>query len=470
MAETTLPLQSIAELSGLLRTGAISPVELLEQTLARIERLNPALNAYITVTAELAREQARLAESEIRAGRYRGPLHGVPYAAKDLCFTRGIRTTAGSKILRDFTPSYDGTVVVRLRRAGAVLVGKAGLHENAYGITSDNPHFGSIHNPWDLERIPGGSSGGSGAALASGLCSFSLGTDTGGSIRIPAAFCSVTGLKPTFGRVSRYGVFPLGHTLDHVGPFALTAEECGWTYAAIAGFDPHEDASIDRPVELPSAAETDLRGVRVGVPEAFYFDDLDPEVEAACRAALATFESLGAVVEPIQLPDIEELNAVARVILLAEATAVHQRNLDARPEDFGEDQIALLDQGRFITAVDYLNAQRRRRELCQAFARAFERVDWMAAPAVAVLPAKIGQKTLEIRGMRHDVRLATTRNARALNLTGLPLLTLPCGFSADGLPIGLQLIGDAYDERRILAAGMAFQEATDFHRRRPPTL
>ena len=238
----------------------------------------------------------------------------------------------------------------------------------------------------------------------------------------------------------------------------------------MAGFDPHEDASIDRPVELPGPADAELRGVRIGVPEDFYFDDLDPEVDSACQAALRTFESLGAIVEPIRLPSIEELNLVARVILLAEATAVHVRNLDARPEDFGDDQVTLLDQGRFITAVDYLNAQRRRRELCDAFARAFERVDLIAAPAVAVLPAKIGQRNLEIGGVTHDVRLATTRNARALNLTGLPLLTLPCGFSRSGLPIGMQLVGDAYDARRILGAGMGFQQATDFHLRCPPVL
>ncbi len=465
-----LPLQPIAELSRLLRTREIASLELVNQTLARIERLNPSLNAYITVTAELAREQAALADAEIAAGQYRGPLHGIPYAAKDLCFTRGVPTTGGSKIFRDFVPDYDAAVVVRLRRAGAVLIGKSNLHENAYGITSSNPHFGPVRNPWDLERIPGGSSGGSAAALASGLCSFSLGTDTGGSIRIPAAFCSVTGLKPTFGRVSRYGVFPLGHTLDHVGPFAWTAVESGWIYAAMAGHDPHEDASVDRPVELPHEDEFDIKGLRIGVPENFYFEQLDPAVERSCRLALKTFESLGAVLEPIRLPDIDEMNTVARVILLAEATAVHIHNFKARPQDFGADQVALLDQGRFITAVDYLNAQRRRRELCDAFARAFEKVDIMAAPAVAVLPAKIGQKDLEIRGETHDVRLATTRNARALNLTGLPLLTMPCGFSEDGLPVGLQLIGDAFDERRILAAGAAFQLATDFHLRRPPTI
>lgn len=463
-----LPLKTIRELSALLKSGGISPVELAEQTLARIERLEPALNSCITVTAETALAQARQAESEIRGGDWRGPLHGVPYAAKDLCFTKGIRTTAGAKIHSGFVPDFDATCVSKLRAAGAVLVGKANLHENAYGITSSNPHYGPVHNPWDLERIPGGSSGGSTAALSAGLCSFSLGTDTGGSIRIPASFCSLTGLKPTFGRVSRHGVFPLGATLDHVGPFALTVEEAGWIYAAMAGRDPHEDATVDEPVELPDfAPEARLDGWKIGVPATFYFDNLDPEVEAACKAALTVFERLGAKVVEVAVPDIEELNAIARVVLLAEASSVHARHYRARPEDYGDDQRALLDQGLFITAVDYLNAQRRRRQLCAGFHAALEQVDVIAAPAVPVLPAKIGQKTLTVRGVEHDVRLATTRNARALNTTGLPLLSLPCGFSEAGLPIGLQLVGSLFGEKALLEAGHAYQGATDWHVRRP---
>jgi aspartyl-tRNA(Asn)/glutamyl-tRNA(Gln) amidotransferase subunit A len=463
-----LPLKTIRELSNLLRAGEISPVELTEQTLFRIERLEPRLNSYITVTADLAREQARTAEREIHQGAWRGPLHGIPYAAKDLCFTKGIRTTAGAKFLGDFIPTYDATCVEKLRAAGAVLVGKANLHENAYGITSANPHYGPVHNPWDLERIPGGSSGGSAAALSAGLCSFSLGSDTGGSIRIPASFCSVTGLKPTFGRVSRYGVYPLGATLDHVGPFALTVEEAAWVYAAMAGRDPHEDATVDRPVELPVFIENArLEGRRIGVPRNFYFADLDPEVETACKKALIVFEDLGAELVEVTVPDIEEMNAIARVILLAEASSVHARNYRSRPEDYGEDQRALLDQGLFLTAVDYLNAQRRRRQLCAGFHKILDEVDVIAAPAVPVFPAKIDQKTLLVRGAEHDVRLASTRNARALNLTGLPLLSVPCGFSAAGLPTGLQLVGASFDEKALLEVGHAYQRATDWHTRRP---
>ena len=462
-------LKSIAELSRLIVAGEISPVELTRQTLSRIERLDPELNSYITTTAGLALGQAEIAEREIHAGNRRGALHGIPYALKDLFFTKGIKTTAGSKIFADFVPSYDATVVEKLAKAGTVLLGKTGLHENAYGITSNNPHFGAVRNPWNTNHIPGGSSGGSAAALAAGLCSFSLGTDTGGSIRIPASFCGVAGLKPTFGRVSRHGVFPLSHTLDHVGPFAWTAEDLWHIFAAMTGQDPQDESTVDRPLSAPEfPAEPSLHGRKIGVPANFYFANLDPEVEAATRAALAEMEMLGAELVEIAVPDIEEFNLIARLIQIAEASSVHVNNLDSRREDYGNDQQALLDQGRFVTAVDYLNAQRRRRQLNRQFYELFDHVDAVAAPAVAVLPAKIGQTSLVVNGTEEDVRMMTTRNARALNMTGLPLLSLPCGLSESGLPIGIQLAGALFDEKSLLEIGHAYQVATDWHERRPP--
>ena len=446
-----LPLKTIAELSALLSSGEVSPLELTEQTLARIEVLDDELNSFITVTGDLAREEARRAEAELREGRRRGPLHGIPYAAKDLFFTRGIRTTSGSKVFSDFVPDFDSTVVTKLREAGAVLIGKTGMHEHAYGITSTNPHFGAVRNPWDIERIPGGSSGGSTAALSAGLCSFSLGTDTGGSIRIPASFCNVSGLKPTFGRVSRHGVFPLGHTFDHMGPFAVTVQDTAWAYEAMAGVDAADESTVDRPLERVDFSRLeDLRGRRIGVPRNFYFDDIDPQVEAAARDALRRMEQLGADLVEVTVPDIEEFNAIGRLLLLAEATSVHIRNFEARYEDYGEDQRALHDQGRMITAVEYLNAQRRRRQLNEEFYALFEEIDAIAAPAVPVLPAPIGAKTLEVAGRTDDVRLMTTRNVRALNMTGLPLLSLPCGFSQEGLPIGFA-VGGAVVRRERLA-------------------
>lgn len=462
-------LKNIGELSRLIDAGAISPVELTRQTLERIARLDPQLNSYITITAELAIRQAQAAEREIHAGNRRGPLHGIPYALKDLFFTNGIKTTAGSKVLAGFVPGYDAAVVQKLADAGAVLLGKTGLHENAYGITSNNPHFGAVRNPWNTNHIPGGSSGGSAAALAAGLCSFSLGTDTGGSIRIPAAFCGVAGLKPTFGRVSRHGVFPLSHTLDHVGPFAGTAQDLWLLLAVMNGQDANDESTVDRPLPTPEfPAEPSLHGRRIGVPKNFYFENLDPEVEAASRAALAVMEMLGAELVEVAVPDIEEFNLIARLIQIAEASSIHANNLDSRREDYGDDQQTLLDQGRFVTAVDYLNAQRRRRQLNREFFKLFDQLDAVAAPAVAVLPAKIGQTSLTVNGIEEDVRMMTTRNARALNMTGLPLLSLPCGFSESGLPIGIQLVGALFDEKSVLEIGHAYQLATDWHERRPP--
>lgn len=461
-------LRSIGELSRLIETGEVSPVELTKQTLARIDSLDSELNAYITVMADVALEQARTAEREIRSGDRRGPLHGIPYAAKDLFFTKGTKTTAGSKVFADFVPDYDATVVAKLRDAGAVLLGKTGLHENAYGITSTNPHFGAVRNPWDTDYIPGGSSGGSAAAQAAGLCSFSLGTDTGGSIRIPAAFCGVAGLKPTFGRVSRYGVFPLSHTLDHVGPFAWTAEDLWHIFSAMVGRDSKDESTVERPIQEPKfSVEPSLQGRKIGVPRNFYFEGLDPEVDTATRAVLVELENLGAELVEVTVPDIEEFNLIARLIQTAEASSTHAYNLEARREDYGDDQQTLLDQGFFVTAVDYLNAQRRRRQLNREFYELFDQVDALVAPAVAILPAKIGQRSIQVNGVDEDVRMMTTRNARALNLTGLPLLTLPCGFSDGGLPIGIQLVGKLFDECTVLEVGGAYQQVTDWHKRRP---
>jgi len=459
---------TITELAPQIRQGKLSPVELTRQTLARIEKLQPVLNAYITVTAELALEQARRAEQEIRAGDYRGPLHGIPYAAKDLFYTRGIRTTVGSKILADFVPDYDATLIEKLTTAGAILVGKAGLHELAFGITSNNPHFGAIRNPWDTERIPGGSSGGSAAALAADQCSFSLGSDTGGSIRIPASFCGLVGLKPTFGRVSRHGVFPLGHTLDHAGPFGWTVEDAALVYEAMAGYDARDTSSVSRPVALPLfAPEARLDGKKVGVPRNFYFENLDPEIENAVENAVVALENLGAAIIDVEVPDIEEFNTVAQLILLAEAASVHHRRIDERPADFGEDVRALLQTGRFILATDYLDAQRRRREFNDAFNHLLEDVDVIVTPTIPITAAKIGQKTVSLGGQEVDVRLATTRFMRALNMAGLPLLSVPCGFDSRGMPIGLQIIGGLFDEAGILEIGHAFERATSWHEKRP---
>ena len=463
------PRPGIAELGQLYSSGALSPVQVVQQLLDRIERIDPALNSFVTVTAEQAIAHAKRADAEIRAGRKRGPLHGIPYAAKDLLETRGIPTTIGSRLMAGNVPDRDAAVIERLGEAGAILIGKTGLHEWAYGITSTNPHFGPVRNPWDTDRIPGGSSGGSAAAQAAGLCVFSLGSDTGGSIRIPAALCGVAGLKPTFGRISRRGAFPLGHTLDTLGHFATSVEDAALVYSAVAGRDPMDPVSSGRPVgTLPTHPDQGLDGSVIGVPSSFYFENLHPDVEAATRAALRVFEELGAEVREVRVPDIRIANSLHRLILLAEASSVHRRRLASHREHFGDDVRALLDQGSLVLAADYLDAQRARRIFCREFDDALRQVDALLAPAVPVPAARIGAIEVDVNGRLENVRLATTRNVRALNLTGLPVVSVPCGFHGDGLPIGLQIVGGKYDEERILSIGRAYEHVAGWSRRMPP--
>lgn len=459
---------TITDLAPQIQAGKISPVELTTETLARIRRCQPAFNAYITVMEETALEQARQAEREIRSGHYRGPLHGIPYAAKDLFYTKGVATTVGSKILRDFVPDHDAAVIERLREAGAILVGKTGLHEFAYGITNNNPHFGPVRNPWDPSRIPGGSSGGSTAALAADLCVFSLGSDTGGSVRIPASFCGVVGLKPTFGRISRFGVFPLGHTLDHVGHFAWTVADAAAILGVLAGPDPRDDSSAAEPparVDLPP--DPKLKDFRIGVPGNYYFERLEPDVEKAVRGAVETLRGLGAGIEEVDIPEIGDFTVLSRLILLPEATAVHRTRLKARRADIGADVLALLDQGQFVLAADYLDAQRRRRQLVETLDRLLDRIDVIVTPTTPLTAPKIGDSAVQIGGQQEDARLASTRLVRALNLAGVPALSLACGFDSRGLPIGLQIFGRAFDEPSVLRIGHAYEQASEWRRRRP---
>jgi len=351
---------TILEAAQALRNKEISSAELTAQSLKRIEQLNPKTNAILMVLEDSARRQAAMADQELTRGVDRGPLHGIPVAVKDVFSTKGIRTTCGSVIFKDHVPDCDAAVVEKLAAAGAILVGKAGMHELAYGITSNNPHFGTIRNPWDLGRIPGGSSGGSGAAVSAEMVFMAMGSDTGGSIRIPAAFCGTVGLKPTFGRVSRFGVMPLDFSLDHMGPLTRSVRDAAVALEAIAGHDSRDDTSSRRPVThyLPEA-DCSILGVRIGWPENFYLERLDPAVDAAVNRMAKTAESLGAQIVPLRVPDIAAINAVGRVILLSEASAVMEPYLNRR-ELFGADVLALLDQGRLLPATDYVNAQRLR--------------------------------------------------------------------------------------------------------------
>ena len=469
MSASSVAQLDIRRLSALLCAGKLSPVELTQATLDRIERKNPELNAYLTVLADAALEQARQAEREIRAGQYRGPLHGVPVSVKDIFFTRGTRTTCGSKIYADYVPDFDATTVERLRAAGAVLVGKTNLHELAYGITNNNPHYGATRNPWDRARIPGGSSGGSGVAVAASLCAASLGTDTGGSVRIPAAYCGTVGLKPTFGRVSRWGVLPLGWSLDHVGPLARTVWDTAVVLRAIAGPDVRDDqCAVTRALDYLVDLDAGVRGMVVGVPEDFFFSGLDAQVERAVRSAAAKLAELGARLEPVRLPFVQAATDLARLVLLAEASAFHQRDLRARRAEFGPDVRALLEQGEFILAADYVNAQRARRKFMQQMASVLRKVTVLIAPTAPITAPPIGATTVPVNGAAEDVRLASTRLVRALNFLGVPVLSLPCGFDEEGLPISLQIIGKPFDEATVLRVGAAYEAACEWVHRRPP--
>lgn len=447
---------TIAEIGVQLRERRISVRELTEQTLRRIGELNPRLNAFITVTDAPARVCAEALDDELARGNVRGPLHGIPVAHKDNIFTRGVRTTSGSKIFAEFIPESNAEIVRQLGDAGAIMNGKTGLHEFAYGITSNNPHFGAIRNPWDLERIPGGSSGGSAAAVAAGIVPLATGTDTGGSIRIPASFCGVVGLKPTYERVSRKGVAPLGLTLDHVGLLGRTVRDVGLGFSRIA-----KHASQYAP-----PAHTDLRGMRIGVPHTFFVERIAPEVMLSFRAAVQTAAALGAHVTEVRLPDAEALNAVGRVVQLAEVSALLARYLERRSE-MGRDIVVLLEQGRLIPATEYVTAQRIRTVLARDFAMVWQNLDCLMTPATPMTAPKIGDTTVAFGSVTEDVRMAATRLVRPFNVLGWPALVLPSGFSNTGLPIGLQLVAPRDQEDTLLQTGAALEDAFGLIGRHP---
>ena len=459
---------TVSSLSRIFRKKEISPVEVTRACLERIEALDPGINAFLTLLPRQAMKAARHAEQEILRGKNLSPLHGVPFAAKDLFFTRGVRTTCGSKILGNFLPTFNAAVVERLTAAGAVLLGKLNMHEFAYGTTSVNPHYGPVRNPWDTERIPGGSSGGSAAALAASFVPLALGTDTGGSIRIPSALCGTAGLKPTYGRISRYGVYPLCWSLDHPGPMARTAADLALAMNVLAGRDPRDPSTARAPVpDYTRALRADLRGVRLGVPADYFFERLDPEVGPAVRKAIGTFKRLGASVRTLSIPGLREASLAAYILLIAEGAASLEKWHRTRSLDLGKDVCSRLDLGAAVLSTQYLKAQRIRRTVRENFDRVWEKVDALITPQLPITAPRIGEENVSSGGKTEPVPSALTRFTRIFNLVGTPCLSIPCGFSSSGMPIGLQIAGKAFDEATVLKIGYAYEMNSPWKDRHP---
>ena len=471
MQDTDLAFASIEEIARLFRKRKLSPVELTKLMLARIQQLNPKLNAYITVTAELSLAQAKAAEAELfgprgrRGHNDRGPLHGIPISLKDNVYTKGIRTTAGSRILKDFIPEHDAAVWANLREAGAIILGKTNLHEFAYGVTTNNPHYGPTCNPWDLARIPGGSSGGSAAAIAAGLCYGSIGTDTGGSIRIPAALCGVVGFKPGIGRVSAEGVVPLSPHLDFVGPLARTVIDA---------------ALLLDPIFVRGKAEPSLLSVRefstrankfrLGLPKEFFLDLVSDDVGIAFHEAVRSLKKHGALVKEVSIPLLSETEEAGNHIAWAEATHYHQQAgwFPAYSGDYGEDVRTRLEMGTKISATDYLRALDSRDKFTQQFHLAMTdaEVDALVVPTTPIAAPLIGEESTRIGKTSHPTRALLLRPNRPANLAGIPAISVPCGFTSAGLPVGLQLIGAVTDELLLLRIAHWFEEFNP--QRKPP--
>ncbi|MBI4621754.1 MAG: aspartyl/glutamyl-tRNA amidotransferase subunit A [Verrucomicrobia bacterium] len=455
------------ELAASVQRGERSARAIAEVALAEAGKKQARFRPFIRLTPELAREEAGRVDQLIAQGQ-KPPLAGVPFAVKDLLDVRGLPTTGGSPAFADRVPGEDATVVRRMVGAGAVCIGKLNMHECAYGFTGENPHFGDCRNPWDEQRIPGGSSSGSAVAVALDLCPLTIGSDSGGSIRLPAALCGVVGLKPTYGRISRAGGIPLSWTLDHLGPFARSAEDVASMLQVMAGHDPADESSSKRGVpDYRAELEKPVKGLRIGRPRDAFFRNVDPEVLAAVEAALRQLRDLGVTLVDVTLPHLPEVLGAHRAIIFSEASSYYRTVLADRGEKIGDGIRPNLEAGMFIPAVDYLQAQRVRRVVRQAWARLFAQVDCLATPTVPMTAPRFGQQTVPLPSGEMPLVNACLDNSLPFNFSGHPALTIPCGFSAGGLPIGLQLVGRPYDEPTLLRLAHHYQQHTDWHRRRP---
>jgi aspartyl-tRNA(Asn)/glutamyl-tRNA(Gln) amidotransferase subunit A len=468
MADQELIQLTVAQLGRRIQRKAVSPVEVAEAFIERIEALEPKLNAFITRTFDEAMEAAQVAEKEIQQGGYKGPFHGVPIGFKDLFWTKDVKTTSGSQIDKDFVPEEDSEVVARFKAAGAYTIGKLNMVEYAFGPTGANAHYGSPRNPWDTERMPGGSSSGSGVAVAAGEAPLAMGTDTGGSVRIPASLCGLTGLKPTFGLVSRFGVTPLSWTLDHPGPLAHSAQDVALAMNILAGHDPRDPGSANRPaVDYTKDFDKGLRDLRIGVPRDYVWDLMDPEVEQSFKAAMAQLESLGARIEEVPFPELAYAEAVSSTIITTEANAYHARNIRTQGDLFDPAVRRRVEGGFFISSGQYMQALRVSAMVGKKMREIMGHVDLIATPTTAAPAPTIGETLTTVNGHPAPTRETLLRLTRIFNLNGPPAISLPSGFSSGGLPIGLQLVGKPFDDALVLRVAHAYQQATDWHVRRP---
>ena len=462
-------LMSLTAVAQAIAAKQLSSQEVTRSCLHRIAQWQPKLNAFVTIEAESALKAAEAADAALAKGETRGPLHGVPLAHKDMYYEAGKVVTCGSLIRRDFVATSTSTALQRLKDAGSIRLGSLQMAEFAYGPTGHNFHHGAVHNPWKLGTVTGGSSSGSGSAVAARLTFAALGSDTGGSIRLPAHFCGVTGLKVTYGRISRAGAMPLSQSLDTIGPLARTVEDCALLLGLMAGADGEDPTASTAPVQdYVAATAASLKGLKIGVPTSFYVDDLDADVARALDETMLMLKREGADIVKIELPDQRRLTAACQLVLAVEAAAYHKRWLIERPQDYGPQVLMRLQNGLAIPAVLYLEAMRWRGPALSAHVAATSGVDAVLAPVAPVAAPTIAESDVGNSPNAEAVIQRLTRFTRPINYLGLPSLAIPSGFAANGLPIGMQIIGRSFDEATLLTIGAAFQRATDFHERVPP--
>lgn len=460
----TLP---VTELAKLIKNRQLSSVDLTTMLLQHAHQYNPEINAYISFRDERALAEAAKADEEIAQGNYKGTFHGIPMGIKDNIYLGGEVTSMASKIHSKFVSVDDASVIEKLKAAGAIIIGKLNMHEYAWGITNNSPHFGACHNPWNLEKIPGGSSGGSGASVAAGMSTITLGTDTAGSIRIPSSACGLVGLKPTHGLVAKYGCFPLAWSLDHIGPMAKTVQDAAAMLQVIAGFDARDPTS--KQVEIPdyvALLNSDVKGKVIGINEEYFFNQVDAPIEKLVRAQIAQLEQAGAIIQPVSIPALQHAEYVELITSLSEASTIHHEDMLVRADDFGDDIRLLFELGELPTAVEYLQAQQLRRELKLQFSTLFNEIDVLITPTLPVLPPDIGSSVAKLNGEEVDLLNHIIRFTGPSNLTGLPALSIPCGL-VEGQPVGLQIIGPAFQEQKVFDIALAIEKQVQFSYHKP---